>query len=166
MSKICSRIDCYSKKLTHLLHYVLVVLSASVLMASFPSPHIYAAQVKLAWTQSLGPDVIGFKVYYGTATRSYSHAVDVGPSNFCLVSGLLDGKTYYFATTAYNTSRIESVFSNEVSCVTGVTSYTAPPTLSSGNPAMEPPGRRRTTGIRAIFRKTIEQSPSPRQPSR
>ncbi len=124
MLKICSRIDCRPKRLFHLLRCVLVVLSASILIACFPYPYVHAAQVQLAWDPSAGPDLKGYKVYYGTATHSYSYTVDVGLSTGCLISNLQEGMTYYFATKAYNTSGLESVFSNEVSWYAD---YGAPP---------------------------------------
>jgi hypothetical protein len=156
MFKICPRIDFWPKRLSHLLPYALVALSALVLMAPFPSPHAHAAQVELAWDPSLGPDLMGYKVYYGTATGSYSYAVDVGPSTGCLVSGLLDDMTYYFATTAYNSFKIESVFSNEVSHVTRAPSDTTPPTVSSTNPANGATGVSVRTAIRAIFSEAMD----------
>ena len=156
MLKICSRIDCCPKRLSHLLAYAFIILSAFVLMASLPSPFAHAAQVKLAWTQSSSTDVIGFKVYYGTASRSYSYAVNVGLSTCCVISGLKDGRTYYFATTAYNTSKLESVFSNEVSCVTRAASDTTPPTVSSTSPANGATRVSVTTVIRATFSEAMD----------
>ena len=154
MLKICSRIDCCPKRLSHLLAYAFIILSAFVLMASLPSPFAHAAQVKLAWTQSSSTDVIGFKVYYGTASRSYSYAVNVGLSTCCVISGLKDGITYYFATTAYNTSKIESVLSNEVSYVAGA--FHKPPQKS-------PPGPELPSVPSSVSRWV--RPPSPRQPS-
>jgi hypothetical protein len=51
--------------------------------------------------------------------------MDVGNSTSCVVIGLEQGQTYYFAATAVNTASIESGFSNEVS-VTLSTSNQSP----------------------------------------
>lgn len=68
-------------------------------------------------------DLSGYIVYYGTASRTYSSmSTGVGlagdgstgaPSR--IISGLLDGQTYYFGVTAYDATGNESTFSGEVS---------------------------------------------------
>ncbi len=60
-------------------------------------------------------DLAGFKVYYGTSSRTYTGSIDVGNVETYTVSGLPKGQTYYFAVTAYDTSGNESDYSNEVS---------------------------------------------------
>jgi PKD repeat protein len=53
-------------------------------------------------------------LHYGTSSRSYTAQVDVGNTTSRTVSNLTDGSKYYFAVTAYDQSRVESGFSNEV----------------------------------------------------
>ena len=74
-----------------------------------------AATVNLAWKASTGSNVDGYKMYYGTSSRNYSYNVNVGNSTSCSLSGLQEGRRYYFATTAYNTSDVESDYSPELS---------------------------------------------------
>lgn len=62
-------------------------------------------------TPTLGP--VGFKVYYGTSSRSYTNTVDVKEATRCIIGSLSPGN-YYFAITAYDTSGIESDFSAEL----------------------------------------------------
>jgi fibronectin type 3 domain-containing protein len=62
----------------------------------------------------LGDALGGFKVYYGTSSRNYTHVVDVGKATTYKVTGLSPA-TYYFAVTAYDRSGNESDYSNEVS---------------------------------------------------
>src|SRR3989475_1991693 len=91
-----------------------------------------AAQVTLAWDPSTGPGLAGYKLYYGTSSGSYPFSVDVGNVTSHTLSGLLEGQIYYFAATAYDSSRNESGFSNEVSkAIPDVT----PPTVSITAPA-------------------------------
>lgn len=71
----------------------------------------------LAWQPSTDPTVVGYKLYYGRASRTYTHVVNVGPATTTTVSNLLAGTTYYFAAKAYNASGAESPFSNEASGV-------------------------------------------------
>jgi hypothetical protein len=73
-----------------------------------------ASQVMLGWVQSAGPDIAGYKVHYGTYSGIYEFTVDVGNYTECSISGLVEGTTYYFAATAYNTQNMESDYSNEV----------------------------------------------------
>ena len=73
-----------------------------------------AGSIALAWDPVGDPRLAGYKVYYGTSSRNYSGQIDVGNVTTRTVSGLTDGAKYYFAVTAYDGSRIESGFSNEV----------------------------------------------------
>ena len=59
-------------------------------------------------------DLAGYKVYYGTASESYTTPIDAGNVTTYTVTGLSTG-TYYFAVTAYNSTGDESGFSNEAS---------------------------------------------------
>jgi fibronectin type 3 domain-containing protein len=69
--------------------------------------------IKLVWDPSSGPDVAGYKIYYGTASRTYSPGIDVGNVTTYALTGLIKGQRYYIAVTAYNRSDRESGFSNE-----------------------------------------------------
>ena len=94
----------------------LAVLSLCLLglssLTAFAAPY-----VSLAWDPSPDPSVIGYKVYYGVASRSYTNSVAAGNVTTFTVSNLMAGTTYYFAATAYDTNGIESDYSSEVSAV-------------------------------------------------
>ena len=82
-----------------------------------------AGQVSLAWDPNTQSTLGGYKVYYGQASGNYSTNVDVGEQTSYTVTNLQDGAQYYFAITAYDTTRtIESGFSNEVSTTISVSS--------------------------------------------
>jgi fibronectin type 3 domain-containing protein len=60
--------------------------------------------------------VTGYRVYYGTASRSYSQALGSGEfvtTSTYIATGLQSGRTYYFAVTAIDAAGAESAFSNE-----------------------------------------------------
>ena len=60
-------------------------------------------------------DLAGYKIYYGTSPGNYTGRIDVGvETTQFTVKGLKSG-TYYFVVTAYNVTRNESGYSNEVS---------------------------------------------------
>ena len=70
----------------------------------------------LAWDPSPGTNVIAhYNVYWGSATRTYTNAVNVGTNLTATVTNLMAGPTYYFAATATDQSGLESDYSAEVS---------------------------------------------------
>jgi hypothetical protein len=91
---------------------------------------VHAAEVNLAWDQNTEPDVAGYRVYYGLGSRNYDHVMEVGNCTSCVVTGLEQGRTYYFAATAVNTAAIESDFSNEVSAALSTSNQ--PPSANAG----------------------------------
>ena len=74
----------------------------------------HAADVRLEWDRVNDNSVAGYRVYYGTASRSYTSSVDAGAEAATVVHGLQDGGRYYFAAVAYNQARQESPYSDEV----------------------------------------------------
>ncbi len=78
--------------------------------------HAYADQVTLGWDQNTEPDLAGYKIYYGTSSGNYTESVNITSGNIttCTISDLIEGQTYYFAATAYNSSLVESNYSAEV----------------------------------------------------
>jgi hypothetical protein len=86
----------------------------------------FAASVFLSWespsTNEDGTpltDLAGYKIYYGTSSGNYSDYIDIGKKTAYTISNLNNGRTYYFVVTAYNTAKIESGYSNEVSKTVG-----------------------------------------------
>ena len=73
-----------------------------------------AASVTLAWDASAAPELAGYKLYYGYASRSYRLSVNVGQATTAALSGLDEAKVYYLAVVAYDAHGNESDFSNEV----------------------------------------------------
>jgi hypothetical protein len=109
-----------------LLHRGFFLLLCAILAPSAA----HAVEVNLAWDPNTEPDVAGYKVYYGLGSRNYDRVMDVGNSTSCVVSGLEQGRTYYFAATAVNTANIESDFSNEVSAALSTSNQ--PPVANAG----------------------------------
>jgi len=103
------------------------------LMAAVGAPGQGTATVSLTWDPSPGPAVVGYNVYYGTASLVYTYEQPAGNATNATVSGLLPGTTYYFGVTALDAAGDESLFSNEVA-------YTVPgtaPTVSNpSNPGV------------------------------
>jgi hypothetical protein len=90
------------------------VLGGILLLTLLHTPVQAAQSVTLAWDPNPETDVGGYMVYHGTASRNYTNAVNVRNVTTNTVSGLVNGVTYFFAVTAYNTNGLESDFSDEV----------------------------------------------------
>ncbi len=88
----------------------------SVLFAQAAS----AASVTLTWDRNQEPDIAGYKIYWGTSSRNYQNSTTVYDSatqplkKSYNVSGLDEGRTYYFAVTAFDMANQESNFSHEI----------------------------------------------------
>jgi hypothetical protein len=68
-----------------------------------------------SWNPSPSPTVVGYNIYYGAASGTYTNLINAGNTTNATVSGLTAGTTYYFAITAYTSTGIQSSFSSEVS---------------------------------------------------
>ncbi len=75
----------------------------------------HAQQVTLGWDPNTEADLQGYRVYSGTASRTYPNVSDVGNSTSCTISGLAAGTTYFFAVTAYDSAGNEGGYSAEIS---------------------------------------------------
>jgi hypothetical protein len=94
------------------------VVAITLLLSAAPA---FAGDVTLAWDPNTESDLAGYKVYFGTAPGTYGTPITLGTQTTYTVTGLPPG-TWYFAVTAYNTSGLESAYSNEVSTVVTATS--------------------------------------------
>ncbi len=94
------------------------------------STQSFSGQISLAWDAVAHPEVGGYRIYYGQSSSHYTASIDVGNQTSYTLSGLEEGKIYYFAATTYNTTgTAESDFSRPVQAKVGVTT-TAPETGS------------------------------------
>lgn len=89
-----------------------VALAVMVAGASVPAG---AATTTLSWTPQSTTGIAGYKLYYGTSSRNYPNSINVGSATSHTLNNLSDGTTYYFAATNYNSSGVESAYSNEMS---------------------------------------------------
>ncbi|MEN6446896.1 MAG: fibronectin type III domain-containing protein [Syntrophaceae bacterium] len=73
-----------------------------------------AAAVRISWLSNSESDLAGYRVYYGSTSRNYQWYIDAGRTTSTQINNLVNGVTYYFALTAYDTSGNESAFSQEI----------------------------------------------------
>ena len=73
-----------------------------------------AQQLTLAWDASASTNVAGYRLYYGTNTRSYQFVTNTG---LILTQAVLlpHRGRWFFAATAYDANGLKSDFSSEVS---------------------------------------------------
>ena len=92
----------------------LIGIALALFLILFSSPAC-AIHLTLAWDPNDEPDLAGYIVYYGTASRNYKYDVDIGDQTSCTISGLNEDVMYYFAVTAYDNEGNESGYSQELS---------------------------------------------------
>jgi hypothetical protein len=80
--------------------------------------------IAVAWNTDAQAPIAGYMLHYGTESSNYPSSVDTGPlvpsaggAVTYTINGLVPGRVYYIAATAYDASRAQSPYSNEVSSV-------------------------------------------------
>ncbi len=80
------------------------------------APGTGTAQATFSWTANTETNLAGYKIHYGTASRTYTQTDVIADKTATThtVTNLTEGTTYYFAATAYDTDNFESDFSDEI----------------------------------------------------
>jgi hypothetical protein len=102
----------------------------ALLLSLLPVCARATSSVTLAWDQSPDPSVVGYNIYFGVASRTYTNMVSAGNATSVTINGLIEGVTYFFAATTYNAVGIESDYSTEISYTIPVPIPNQPPTIS------------------------------------
>lgn len=103
----------------------IVIIFLALFAFVFSANFALAGSATLSWNANTESDLSGYKIYYGTASRSgadpktcglcgYSTSVNVGNVRTYTISNLTNNTTYYFSVSAYDTSNNESAFSAQV----------------------------------------------------
>ena len=76
----------------------------------------------ITWDSNTEKDLGGYRVFYGSSPGKYENCVDVGKGlesspgvTQYNLTGLIKGRTYYIAVTAYSKNDTSSPFSKEIS---------------------------------------------------
>ena len=118
------------------LSWILFIVSVAAVYCIANSTIACAGQVTLGWDKSTESDVVGYKVYYGTASGNYTQNVTIASPNIisCTILNLLNGQKYYFAATTYKSNLVQSDYSAEVSCIVTSATTSMPKTTTTVQP--------------------------------
>jgi len=112
------------------------LLALACLSLALTSTPLEAATVSLAWdAPSVNTDgtpvanLAGYRIYFGTASHTYSNLITAGLTTTATLSNLQEGATYFFAVVAFNDAGVESSFSEELTWTAPIT----PPVDSDGD---------------------------------
>jgi hypothetical protein len=89
----------------------ILVLALLVLVAA-PA---FAGSVTVTWDRNIEPDVVGYRVFWGSQSGVYTFSQAVGNVTTWTVNDLAPGATYYFAVQAVSADGLTSPLSQEVS---------------------------------------------------
>ena len=64
-----------------------------------------SSSVIITWNPSPSADVVGYNVYWGVASRTYTNKLTVANTNTATVTGLIEGTTYFFLWLWLRTSQ-------------------------------------------------------------
>lgn len=112
----------------------LVLLCGFIAAQTASLPCEAQSSVTLAWNPSASTDVVGYNIYYGVASQTYTNSVAVGDVTNGTISGLVSNTTYFFAATAVDGQGLESQDSTEISYTLGTNTPppgNTPPNVSS-----------------------------------
>ena len=73
----------------------------------------FAGSITIGWNANTESDLAGYRVHIGSVSGDYSSNIDVKNVTEHKIENLVPG-FYYIALTAYDTSNLESDYSNEV----------------------------------------------------
>ena len=88
---------------------------------------IQAQTVTLGWTASTSTGVTGYRLYWGSASHSYTLNTNAGLLTQMTIPSPAPGATNYYAVTAYTAAGLESVYSTEISYTAPATNNRPPP---------------------------------------
>jgi len=109
-------------------NFRLLPLGLTILVSWAGDSQAATQSVALAWDSAA--NAAGYRLYSGTTSQVYTQQIDVGNVTSTLVSNLINGQTYFFVVTAYNSSGVQSALSNEISYTAGAPTPTPTPSPS------------------------------------
>src|SRR5690349_14531845 len=87
---------------------LLPLLGIFLMLMSLGARAQTTASVALAWNPDPVSGLVGYNLYQGTASGSYTNQIAVGLSTNATVAGLAYGVKYFFAVTAFTRDGLDS----------------------------------------------------------
>ncbi|HTV43621.1 MAG TPA: Ig-like domain-containing protein [Candidatus Sulfotelmatobacter sp.] len=94
-----------------------IVLFLSGLFFILQTCYSDAQSINLSWTPSTSTNVVGYNIYYGAVSGTYTNEISTGNVTNLTVSNLVFGATYYLTVAAVNNYGIQSALGSPVSCI-------------------------------------------------
>src|SRR5436853_6790371 len=101
-----------SRLYCHLLMILVSLIPVSALHGVTPTPTPSTRTVSFKWQASQSPEVVGYKIFWGTGSHNYQNVRDV--RNVLTASLILSQSTQYYVSVAAYSMAATSPFSNEV----------------------------------------------------
>ena len=79
--------------------------------------------VTLSWQPSTDLFLLGYNIYWGTASQTYNSMIRVGKITNLTIPNLIGGKTYYFVVKSYDLLGVTNLISSEISAVPQTTGF-------------------------------------------
>lgn len=131
-------------------------LFSAFLVLAAPSAPAATGSVALAWDANPEQNIAGYHVHFGPVSKPYSQVTDT-KTNSITLPNLTTGTTYLFAVSAYNTSGVESGYSQPVAYTPTLTNTTQMVTLDNISSRVYV-----TSGDDVMIGGFIVQSPTPK----
>ena len=80
----------------------------------FPSSVLAAGSATISWQANTESDLAGYRIYYGTEPGVYGSTSPLITGTSYTITGLQEGKTFFFVVTAVDTAGNESGYSSPV----------------------------------------------------
>ena len=107
-----------------------IILFVGFLLSLSSSAFGQAGSITISWDPIPDPDVAGYTVVWGTASKSYTGSQNTGATATQSTISLPGGKTYYFAVRGFDKGSVPGELSDETSAIVNG-SDTTPPVISS-----------------------------------
>src|SRR5207248_9558351 len=128
--------------------------------AATPDASLGTLSVTLRLNASSSENVVGYHVWYGSTSGTYTQSTDVGDTTTATISPLSPNTAYYFVVTAYDTAQ-ESGPSDEVSFTTPPSTPTPSPTATPSATPIASPSPTASPSATASLSPTVSPTPTP-----
>lgn len=92
----------------------LTIALTTLIPVAIHAADVPAPAVSLSWIPNPEPNIAGYKLHFGSSSRTYVTVLNVGAVPSAPLPPMILGRTYYVALSAYDTANRESPLSAEL----------------------------------------------------